>query len=209
MARPPCSTYSQGQRRRGRSRRHHAAHRRLHDFRAASRSAKRSWRKSRSSTRPATRRSARCAPAARTSRTSSCWSSPPTTASCRKRSKRFNHAKAAKVPILVAVNKIDHPNANSMKVRQQLQDKGLVPDDWGGDTIFVECFRADQAGRGQTAGNDFAPGRFAGAQGQSGPASQRQRDRIRPGPVAPLRPCLVRRGTLRVGGIVTYAAAEY
>jgi translation initiation factor IF-2 len=50
----------------------------------------------------------------------------------------LNHAKAAKVPILVAVNKIDHPNANSMKVRQQLQDKGLVPDDWGGDTIFVD-----------------------------------------------------------------------
>ncbi|MGH7977342.1 MAG: translation initiation factor IF-2, partial [Limisphaerales bacterium] len=51
----------------------------------------------------------------------------------------LSHAKAAKVPILVAVNKIDHPNANAMRVRQQLQDKGLVPDDWGGDTIFVEC----------------------------------------------------------------------
>ena len=50
----------------------------------------------------------------------------------------LNHARAAKVPILVAVNKMDHPNANSLKVRQQLQDKGLVPDDWGGDTIFVE-----------------------------------------------------------------------
>jgi translation initiation factor IF-2 len=50
----------------------------------------------------------------------------------------LNHAKAAKVPIIVAVNKIDHPNANSLKVRQQLQDKGLVPDDWGGDTIFAE-----------------------------------------------------------------------
>jgi translation initiation factor IF-2 len=50
----------------------------------------------------------------------------------------LNHARAAKVPILVAVNKIDHPNANVLKVRQQLQDKGLVPDDWGGDTIFVE-----------------------------------------------------------------------
>jgi translation initiation factor IF-2 len=49
------------------------------------------------------------------------------------------HAKAAKVPILVAVNKIDHPNANPLKVRQQLQEKGLVPDDWGGDTIYVEC----------------------------------------------------------------------
>ncbi len=50
----------------------------------------------------------------------------------------LSHARAAKVPILVAVNKIDHPNANALKVRQQLQDKGLVPDDWGGDTIFAE-----------------------------------------------------------------------
>ncbi len=50
----------------------------------------------------------------------------------------LNHAKAAKVPILVAVNKMDHPNANALKVRQQLQDKGLVPDDWGGDTIYVD-----------------------------------------------------------------------
>jgi len=50
----------------------------------------------------------------------------------------LSHAKAAHVPILVAVNKIDHPNASPLKVRQQLQDKGLVPDDWGGDTIFVD-----------------------------------------------------------------------
>ena len=49
------------------------------------------------------------------------------------------HAKAAKVPILVAINKCDHPNANPLKVRQQLQERGLVPDDWGGDTIYVEC----------------------------------------------------------------------
>jgi translation initiation factor IF-2 len=56
------------------------------------------------------------------------------------------HAKAAKVPILVAVNKIDHPNANALKVRQQLQDKGLVPDDWGGDTIFVECSALTKVG---------------------------------------------------------------
>ena len=49
------------------------------------------------------------------------------------------HAKAAKVPILVAINKCDHPNSNPLKVRQQLQEKGLVPDDWGGDTIYVEC----------------------------------------------------------------------
>lgn len=50
----------------------------------------------------------------------------------------LNHARAAKVPIIVAVNKVDHPNANPLRVRQQLQDKGLVPDDWGGDTIYVD-----------------------------------------------------------------------
>ena len=51
----------------------------------------------------------------------------------------LSHAQAAKVPILVAVNKIDHPNADPMKVRKQLAEKGLTPDDWGGDTIFVDC----------------------------------------------------------------------
>ena len=50
----------------------------------------------------------------------------------------LNHALAAKVPIVVAVNKCDHPNANPLKVRQQLQEKGLVPDIWGGDTMYVD-----------------------------------------------------------------------
>src|SRR2546427_9438728 len=50
----------------------------------------------------------------------------------------LNHAQAARVPIIVAVNKCDHPNANPMKVRQQLQDKGLVCEEWGGETIFVD-----------------------------------------------------------------------
>lgn len=50
----------------------------------------------------------------------------------------LSHAKAAKVPIIVAVNKIDHPNANPLRVRQQLQEKGLVPEEWGGETIFVD-----------------------------------------------------------------------
>ncbi len=56
------------------------------------------------------------------------------------------HAKAAKVPILVAINKCDHPNANPLRVRQQLQEKGLVPDDWGGDTIYVECSAVTKQG---------------------------------------------------------------
>jgi translation initiation factor IF-2 len=50
----------------------------------------------------------------------------------------INHAQAAHVPIIVAVNKCDHPAANPMRARQQLQEKGLMPDDWGGETIFVD-----------------------------------------------------------------------
>ena len=50
----------------------------------------------------------------------------------------FNHAKAADVPIIVAVNKIDKPAANPGRVMQELSDLGLVPEAWGGDTIFVE-----------------------------------------------------------------------
>jgi translation initiation factor IF-2 len=50
----------------------------------------------------------------------------------------LSHAKAAKVPIIVAVNKIDHPNANPVRVRQQLQEKEVVPEEWGGETIFQD-----------------------------------------------------------------------
>jgi translation initiation factor IF-2 len=48
------------------------------------------------------------------------------------------HARAANVPIVVALNKIDLPNANPDRVKQQLSDQGLVPEQWGGDTIYVE-----------------------------------------------------------------------
>lgn len=50
----------------------------------------------------------------------------------------LNHAKAAGVPIIVAVNKCDHPSANPLKARQQLQDRGLMCEEWGGDTIYVD-----------------------------------------------------------------------
>lgn len=50
----------------------------------------------------------------------------------------INHAKAAEVPIIVAVNKIDKPAANAEKVMQELTEYGLIPEAWGGDTIFVE-----------------------------------------------------------------------
>lgn len=49
----------------------------------------------------------------------------------------INHAKAAHVPVLVAINKIDKPDANPDRIKQQLADYGLVSEEWGGDTIFV------------------------------------------------------------------------
>lgn len=49
----------------------------------------------------------------------------------------INHARAAHVPVLVAINKIDKPDANPERVKQQLSEHGLVPEEWGGDTIFV------------------------------------------------------------------------
>jgi translation initiation factor IF-2 len=49
----------------------------------------------------------------------------------------INHAKAAEVPIIIAVNKIDKEGANPDRVMQELTEHGLVPEDWGGDTIFV------------------------------------------------------------------------
>jgi translation initiation factor IF-2 len=49
----------------------------------------------------------------------------------------INHAKAAKVPIIVAINKIDKPEADQDRVKRELSDLGLVPEEWGGETIFV------------------------------------------------------------------------
>ncbi len=49
----------------------------------------------------------------------------------------IDHAKAARVPIIVALNKIDRPNANPERVKRQLADVGLVPDEWGGETMVV------------------------------------------------------------------------
>jgi translation initiation factor IF-2 len=50
----------------------------------------------------------------------------------------INHSKAAKVPIIVAVNKIDKANADPTRVQRELAEQGLVPEEWGGETIFVQ-----------------------------------------------------------------------
>src|SRR5205823_6761995 len=50
----------------------------------------------------------------------------------------IDHAQAAKVPLIVAVNKIDKPDAMPERVKKQLADRGLMPEDWGGNTVFVD-----------------------------------------------------------------------
>lgn len=57
-----------------------------------------------------------------------------------------NHAKAAGLPIIVAVNKVDKPDANPDKVKQELTEYGLVPEEWGGDTIFVNVSAKQKIG---------------------------------------------------------------
>ncbi|NTV95302.1 MAG: translation initiation factor IF-2 [Thiobacillus sp.] len=58
----------------------------------------------------------------------------------------IHHAKAGKVPIVVAVNKIDKPGANPEKIRQEVSSEGVVPEEWGGDTMFVDVSAKTGAG---------------------------------------------------------------
>ena len=58
----------------------------------------------------------------------------------------LNHAKAAKVPIIVALNKVDKQNANPDRVKQQLAEVGLIPDEWDGETIVVPVSATEQFG---------------------------------------------------------------
>lgn len=58
----------------------------------------------------------------------------------------INHAKAAQVPIVVAVNKIDKPNANVDRVKRELAEQGLIPEEWGGDTTMVEISAKKRVG---------------------------------------------------------------
>ncbi len=58
----------------------------------------------------------------------------------------INHARAAEVPIIVAINKIDKPNANVERVKRELSDQGLVPEQWGGATTMVEISAKKRTG---------------------------------------------------------------
>jgi len=58
----------------------------------------------------------------------------------------INHAKAANVPILVAINKIDKPDANPTKVKNELSERGIISEEWGGKNIFVEVSAKNRIG---------------------------------------------------------------
>ncbi len=113
------------------------------------------------------------------------------------------HARAAKVPIIVAANKIDKPNADLERLKQQMAEIGLVPDDWDGDTIVVPLSAKRKTGLEDlleaillVADNlDI----LANPDGQVlGTVIEAERDRTR-GPLATL---LVQNGTLQVGDVV-------
>lgn len=120
----------------------------------------------------------------------------------------INHAKAAGVEIIVAVNKIDKPSANVERVKQELVEHGLVAEDWGGDTVFVPVSAHTKEGienllemiiiTAEVLELRANPNRKA-----RGVVIEAQLDKGR-GPVATV---LVQKGTLRVGDNIAVGAA--
>lgn len=114
----------------------------------------------------------------------------------------LNHARAAKVPIIVAVNKADHPNANPMKVRQQLQDKGVVPEEWGGDTIFQDVSALTKQGVDKLL--EMIVLQAEVLELKANPNRRAKGNVIESGlePGGPTATILIRKGTLHVGDIL-------
>jgi translation initiation factor IF-2 len=111
-----------------------------------------------------------------------------------------NHAKAAGVPIIVAVNKIDKPTANPERVKQQLSEYDLIPEEWGGDTIFVNVSAKTRTGIDQLLEMVILVAEMAELKANytckaSGVIIEAKLDKGR-GPIATV---LVQRGTLKIG----------
>jgi translation initiation factor IF-2 len=118
------------------------------------------------------------------------------------------HIKAARVPVLVALNKIDRPNANPERVKQELSDAGLTTDEWGGETMVVPVSAKQGTGLPDlleaivlTADSTEIKANPKGK--VLGTVIEAELDRTR-GPVATL---LVQNGTLRVGDVVLAGTA--
>ncbi len=114
----------------------------------------------------------------------------------------LSHAQAANVKIIVAVNKCDHPNANPLKVRQQLQEKGLVPDDWGGETIYVDCSGLTRLGIDKLLEMILLQADLLEL--KANPDRKAKGNVIESGmqPGGPTATVLVRKGTLKVGDVI-------
>jgi translation initiation factor IF-2 len=122
----------------------------------------------------------------------------------------LNHARAAEVPIVVAINKVDRENADPTRVMQQLSELGLVPEQWGGDTVMVEVSALQDLGIDDLLENllvvaDVAdPPLVANPGGRAmGTVLEANLD-VGRGPVATV---IVERGTLRVGDPLVAGAA--
>ena len=95
----------------------------------------------------------------------------------------LNHAQAAGVPVVVAVNKIDKEGADPQRVRAQLTEYGLVAEEFGGTTLFVDVSAKERIGIDRPARGDRPDRRRrAGSAGQPEPARAGRRDRGAPGP---------------------------
>ncbi|RKL62055.1 translation initiation factor IF-2 [Thermoanaerobacteraceae bacterium SP2] len=120
----------------------------------------------------------------------------------------INHAKAAGVPIIVAVNKIDKPDANPERVKQQLAEYNLIPEEWGGDTIFVNVSAKTKTGIDQLLEMILLVAEMAELKANytsraKGVIIEAKLDKGR-GPVATV---LVQKGTLKVGNGVVAGTA--
>jgi translation initiation factor IF-2 len=120
----------------------------------------------------------------------------------------IDHAKAAKVPIMVAINKIDKPDANPERVRQQLADLGLVVEEWGGDTVCVPISAKQGQGISDLLENLFLVADILELKADSDSAAEgviieAKLDKTK----GPLATFLVQKGTLRRGDVVVAGSA--
>jgi len=120
----------------------------------------------------------------------------------------LNHARAAGVPIVVAVNKIDRPQANPERVRQQLVEQGLVPEQWGGDTVFVDISALQGTGIQSLLEMILLVAEVQELRADpTAPATATVIEAELDRRVGPLVTALVRDGTLRVGDAVVVGSA--
>ena len=120
----------------------------------------------------------------------------------------INHAKAAQVPIVVAVNKIDRENADPNRVMQQLSEHGLVPESWGGDTVMCEVSALQNLGIDELLENVLLLAEIedlrSSPDGRARGVVLESNLDVGRGPVATV---LVQHGTLRVGDPMVAGAA--